>query len=87
MNEAEKAAFAKSAYLLLSKADVAYAESQQIYQHFIEIIQAQFPQWHEELCLNGGGSPSFNFHVKQSVCNDLSLVQCCSNQVILTVHI
>ena len=58
---------------IIKKADVAYAESQQIYQHFIEIIQAQFPQlWHEELCLNGGGSPSFNFHVKQSVCNDLS---------------
>ena len=58
---------------VIKKAEVAFAESQQIYQYFIEIIQAQFPQlWHEELCLNGGGSPSFNFHVKQSVCNDLS---------------
>lgn len=57
----------------LKKADVAFDESQQIYRHFLEMIQYQFPDfWNTELCFNGGGSPSFSFHVKQSVCNDLS---------------
>mgnify|MGYP003496076950 CR=1 FL=1 len=52
---------------------MAFQESQDIYQNFIEIIQQQFPSlWHVELCLNGGGSPSFSFHVKHSVCNDMS---------------
>ena len=58
---------------MVKKAEVAFQESQDIYQNFIEIIQQQFPSlWHVELCLNGGGSPSFSFHVKHSVCNDMS---------------
>ena len=58
---------------MIKKAAVAFAESQQVYQHYLEIIQSHFPLlWNDELCLNGGGSPSFNFHVKHSVCNDLS---------------
>lgn len=58
---------------ILKKADDAYQESQEIYQHYISVIQQHFPDLCvNELCFNGGGSPSFNFHVKHSVCNDLS---------------
>ena len=58
---------------IIKKADVAYQESQAVYQHSIDLIQQQFPKlYKEDLCFNGGGSPSFGFHVKHSVCNDLS---------------
>ena len=58
---------------IIKKAEDAYAESQQIYQNYQLLIQRQFPQlWHDELCFNGGGSPTFAFHVEQSVCNDLA---------------
>ncbi|RZG77425.1 alanine racemase [Acinetobacter sp. WCHAc060025] len=58
---------------IIKKAEEAYAESQQIYQNYQLLIQRQFPQlWHDELCFNGGGSPTFAFHVEQSVCNDLA---------------
>lgn len=58
---------------IIKKAQVAYEESQQIYAGFIDYLQRTYPAlWHDQLCLNGGGSPSFSFHVKHSVCNDLS---------------
>lgn len=58
---------------IIKKADLAYQESQAIYQQYIEVIQQHFPDLYtNELCFNGGGSPSFSFHVKHSVCNDLS---------------
>ncbi|MEG0481916.1 MAG: alanine racemase [Acinetobacter sp.] len=58
---------------IIKKADLAYQESQEIYQQYIAVIQQHFPDLYtNELCFNGGGSPSFNFHVKHSVCNDLS---------------
>ena len=58
---------------IIKKAEDAYAESQQIYQNYQLLIQRQFPKlWHDELCFNGGGSPTFTFHVEQSVCNDLA---------------
>lgn len=58
---------------IIKKSEDAYQESQQIYQAYISIIQNEFSHlWRDDLCLNGGGSPSFSFHVKHSVCNDLS---------------
>ena len=58
---------------MIKNAQHVYAESQKIYAGYIDIIQKQFPSLNSpELCFNGGGSPTFNFHVKQSVCNDLS---------------
>ncbi len=58
---------------IIKKADVAYQESQAVYQHSIDLIQEKFPKLYKEnLCFNGGGSPSFSFHVKHSVCNDMS---------------
>lgn len=58
---------------IIKKADLAYQESQAIYQQYIAVIQQHFPDlYSDQLCFNGGGSPSFNFHVKHSVCNDLS---------------
>lgn len=58
---------------VIKKIDVAYRESQDIYQNYKNIIQQQFPYlWRADLCFNGGGSPTFYLHVEQSVCNDLS---------------
>ena len=58
---------------VIKKIDVAYRESQDIYQNYKNIIQQQFPHlWRADLCFNGGGSPTFYLHVEQSVCNDLS---------------
>ena len=51
----------------------SYQQSQQIYQQFKLTLQQQFPDlWHENLCFNGGGSPTFMQHCQQSICNDLA---------------
>ena len=51
----------------------SYQQSQQTYQHYKATLQQQFPDlWHDGLCLNGGGSPTFMQHCQQSVCNDLA---------------
>ena len=43
------------------------------YQQYKSILQRKFPDlWHEGLCFNGGGSPTFMQHCQQSVCNDLA---------------
>lgn len=58
---------------IIKKAEHAYAESQRIYADFIEHLRTHCADlYHSSLCFNGGGSPTFEFHVKQSVCNDLS---------------
>lgn len=58
---------------IIKKPDQAYQESQQIYLNYQKVIQTQFPAlWNSDLCFNGGGSPTFTFHVSKSVCNDLS---------------
>ena len=58
---------------IMSKADQTYHNSQVQYQRYIDVIRQKTPSlWHDQLCLNGGGSPTFSFHVKHSVCNDLS---------------
>lgn len=58
---------------IIKKPELAYQSSQQTYANYQQLIQKQFPTlWHDELCFNGGGSPTFSFHTTASVCNDLS---------------
>lgn len=58
---------------ILKSPEKSYQQSQQIYQQYKTMIQQQFPNlWHEGLCFNGGGSPTFMQHCQQSVCNDLA---------------
>lgn len=59
--------------VIIQSADRTYQQSQQSYQQFKEFIRSDFPDlYHDNLCWNGGGSPSFRFHCQQSVCNDVS---------------
>lgn len=58
---------------IIKSPEKSYQQSQQTYQQYKAIIQQQFPNlWHEGLCFNGGGSPTFMQHCQQSVCNDLA---------------
>ncbi|MGE8557089.1 MAG: alanine racemase [Acinetobacter sp.] len=58
---------------ILKSPDKSYQQSQQIYQQYKTILQQQFPDlWHEGLCFNGGGSPTFMQHCQHSICNDLA---------------
>ncbi|MDR6629269.1 D-serine deaminase-like pyridoxal phosphate-dependent protein [Acinetobacter lwoffii] len=58
---------------ILKSPDKSYQQSQQMYQQYKTMIQQQFPNlWHEGLCFNGGGSPTFMQHCQQSVCNDMA---------------
>ncbi|ENX63894.1 MULTISPECIES: alanine racemase [Acinetobacter] len=58
---------------IIKKPELAYQSSQQTYARYKQLIQKQFPTlWHDALCFNGGGSPTFSFHTTESVCNDLS---------------
>lgn len=58
---------------IIKKSQNAYAISQQLYQEYIDYLKQNYSQlMHDGLCFNGGGSPTFGFHVKHSVCNDLS---------------
>ncbi|NHB56446.1 alanine racemase [Acinetobacter shaoyimingii] len=58
---------------IIKKTERAYEESQQIYADYIDHLKTHHADlWHDQLCFNGGGSPTFEFHVKDSVCNDLS---------------
>jgi len=57
----------------LKSAEKSYQQSQKSYQQYQDIIRQQFPGlWHEHLCFNGGGSPTFMQHCEYSVCNDLA---------------
>ena len=58
---------------IITSPEKSYQQSQQTYQHYKAILQQQFPDlWHEGLCFNGGGSPTFMQHCQQSECNDLA---------------
>ena len=58
---------------IIKKPKLAYQSSQQTYADYQKLIKEQFPTlWRDELCFNGGGSPTFSFHTTESVCNDLS---------------
>lgn len=58
---------------IIKSPEKSYQQSQQIYQQYKTMIQQQFLDlWHEGLCFNGGGSPTFMQHCQHSVCNDLA---------------
>jgi len=58
---------------ILKSPDKSYQQSQQMYQQYKSILQRKFPDlWHEGLCFNGGGSPTFMQHCQHSICNDLA---------------
>ncbi|MCH7330700.1 alanine racemase [Acinetobacter modestus] len=58
---------------IIKKPELAYQSSQQTYADYQKLIKQQFPTlWRDELCFNGGGSPTFSLHTTESVCNDLS---------------
>lgn len=58
---------------IIKKPELAYQSSQQTYADYQKLIKQQFPTlWRDELCFNGGGSPTFSHHTTKSVCNDLS---------------
>ncbi|ENX29890.1 hypothetical protein F891_00619 [Acinetobacter sp. CIP 101966] len=58
---------------IITSPEKSYQQSQHTYQHYKAILQQQFPDlWHEGLCFNGGGSPTFMQHCQQSECNDLA---------------
>ena len=58
---------------IIKKPQDAFAESQDIYQSYQELILKYYPElWHEGLCFNGGGSPTLLLHTQKSVCNDVA---------------
>ena len=58
---------------IITSPEKNYQQSQHTYQHYKAILQQQFPDlWHQNLCFNGGGSPTFMQHCQQSECNDLA---------------
>ena len=58
---------------IIKSPEKSYQQSQQTYQHYKATLQQQFPDlWYDDLCLNGGGSPTFMQHCQQSECNDLA---------------
>lgn len=58
---------------IITSPEKSYQQSQHTYQHYKAILQQQFPDlWHQNLCFNGGGSPTFMQHCQQSECNDLA---------------
>ncbi len=62
---------------IVKSAEQAYAESQQIYQGFLDLVKIQYPQIDiAELCLNGAGSPTIALHKKETVINDMSAGSC-----------
>lgn len=57
----------------LKKIQEAFGESQDLYRHYQEIILKKFPElWSEQLCFNGGGSPTLSLHLHKTVCNDVA---------------
>lgn len=57
----------------LKKIEDAYRESQGIYETYQQLILKHYPElWHDQLCFNGGGSPTLTLHAKKSVCNDVA---------------
>jgi len=62
---------------LIKSADEAYADSQQVYGSFIELLRRNFTEIDcGALCLNGAGSPTLAFHKEKTVANDLSAGSC-----------
>ena len=62
---------------IIKKRDVAYSESQALYQSFIDRAAVHSSNIDmNSLCLNGAGSPTLKLHQTSTVCNDLSAGSC-----------
>lgn len=62
---------------IIKSAETAYAESQQVYQSFLDRLRSIKPAIDlGPLCLNGAGSPTLAMHQKSTVANDLSAGSC-----------
>ncbi|MEO0339753.1 MAG: alanine racemase [Bacteroidota bacterium] len=58
----------------LSSPNKAYQKSQERYAAILKMIKQEFPAfWKEDLCINGGGSPSVPLHQSQTVANEISV--------------
>lgn len=62
---------------IIKKRAVAYKESQEVYQSFIDQAAGHSSNINmDTLCLNGAGSPTLKLHQSSTVCNDLSAGSC-----------
>ncbi|MCW8833968.1 MAG: alanine racemase [Colwellia sp.] len=62
---------------IVKSPEQAFAESQAIYQSFIERLYQQAPQYKTQaLCFNGAGSPSLLLHKEKTLANELSAGSC-----------
>jgi len=62
---------------IVKSVDDAYAESQAIYQAFIDVARSHNSKIDiDMLSLNGAGSPTLSLHTMNSVCNDLTAGSC-----------
>lgn len=62
---------------IVKSPEQAFAESQAIYQAFVDRLYQQAPQYKtQSLCFNGAGSPSLPLHKNKTVANELSAGSC-----------
>lgn len=62
---------------IVKSPEQAFAESQAIYQAFVDRLYQQAPQYKtQSLCFNGAGSPSLPLHRNKTVANELSAGSC-----------
>jgi D-serine deaminase-like pyridoxal phosphate-dependent protein len=62
---------------IIKSVEKAYAESQTIYNGFLDFLKSSYPQIRmDQLCLNGAGSPTVNLHKAKTVINDMSAGSC-----------
>jgi D-serine deaminase-like pyridoxal phosphate-dependent protein len=55
----------------------AFAESQEVYQSFIDRLYETYPNYkNQALCFNGAGSPTIALHLNKTVANELSAGSC-----------
>ena len=62
---------------IIKSVEQAFAESQDIYQSFINRLYKVSPQYKKQnLCFNGAGSPTIALHLNKTVANELSAGSC-----------
>ena len=59
---------------LLGSRDELFAKAMTRYQHFVDLLRARQPDWWQpSLTLNTGGSPTYQLHENESLCNELAV--------------
>ncbi len=62
---------------IVKSPEQAFAQSQAIYQAFVDRLYQQAPKYKKQsLCFNGAGSPSLSLHKDKTVANELSAGSC-----------